>query len=162
MFGKTPTHWIQVVRDSLRAWAFHRTTKTAHIVSYERLVAEPAEEISAIAAYLQLTVPAERIGQLARQLSFERMKHLAQHIHELPAPRLVRTEVDVYDRETLLHPHHLRNGGIGYGVKSLRDEERTMLEAVLREEGFDFLCASPGGRRVSAGGLGFFQHANIV
>jgi hypothetical protein len=162
MFGRTPMHWIYVVRDSLRAWAFHRATNTAHIVSYERLVTEPEEEIGAIAAYLGLPVPPERIGELARRLSFGRMKHLAQHVHELPAPRLVRTEADMYDRETLLHPHHLRNGGTGYGVKALRDEERTELEAVLRDEGFDFLCASPGGRRVSTGALGFFQDANVV
>jgi hypothetical protein len=145
MFGRTVDHWLEVMRGALRVWAFHRRTNTAHIVSYAQMMAQPQEEIELIAAYLGLTVTAEQIAAVARKLSFRQVRVFTEHLHELPGQRLVRTPDDVYDRETLLHSHHIRNGGTGYGIRSLRDQDRDALEAVLRDEGFEFLCRQSAG-----------------
>ena len=139
MFGLPVEHWTSVLRNSLRVWSFHRATNTAHIVSYEGLMSDPSAEITGIAGYLGLCISGEELGRIVREVSFERMKDLSEHVSGLPSSRLVRSGDSIYDRETLLHQNHIRNGGTGYGARILDERQLKAIDAVLDDEGFDFL-----------------------
>jgi hypothetical protein len=139
MFGSTAEHWIGVVRAALKTWRFHRATSSAHIVSYEAIVRNPCSEITGIAAYLGLSTEPEDERNIARALSFKQLRRFSQHIAELEPGRVVRDNGYLFDRRTLLHANHIRNGSMGYGVKNLNDSQLLAIDAMLCEEGFAFL-----------------------
>lgn len=158
IFGNSVDHWIEVLRHALQVWAFHRETESACILSYESIVQEPAAGILSIAAYLGLNADPELARQVAEEASVERVKRFSQRIDKLEKSRLIRTEGAVYDRETLLHQNHIRDGRVGHGAGLLDAEQLRAIDAMLREEGFEFLCGSGGlaglGRIVGESGEG--------
>jgi Sulfotransferase domain len=141
MFGRSVEHWIGYLPNALRIWSFHQETNSACIVSYKALTTRPLATIAQIADYLGISIDPDRLSQIAETLSFERLKRFSQHIDEFRPPRLMRCDGYVFDRETLLHQDHIRNGGTGYGEKILTAEQMSAIDAVLRAEGFEFLCA---------------------
>jgi Sulfotransferase domain len=144
MFGSSVEHWIEVVRDALRLWSFHQQTSSACIVSYEAIVTDPVTAIARIASHLDLAIEPEALQHIAAEVSFKNLKRFSDHIDELGAARLIRSNGQVYDRETLLHPHHIRNGGIGYGADSLPEQQLAAIDLMLQEEGFASLCQPRG------------------
>jgi hypothetical protein len=147
MFGSTTQHWVAVLRGGLRTWAFHRATNTAHIVSYESLRHEPEGAIAGIASYLGLSADPASVHRIAAELSLERMRSFSRRIGSLNRSRLVRDGGRVYDRETMLHAHHVRNGETGYGIRVLSGEQVEAIDEVLSTEGFAFL------RRLTPAGM---------
>jgi Sulfotransferase domain len=137
MFGGSAEHWIGMIRKSLRVWALHRLKNDACIVSYEALVRNPAAVIERIGSYLGITLEPEPVQELAEELSLENLRRFSRH---LDPSRLTRSGDYVFDRETLLHPNHIRNGGVGYGVRHLTESQCSSIDAMLCEEGFAFLC----------------------
>jgi hypothetical protein len=140
MFGSTVEHWINVIRSELRIWSFHLETNSAYIVPYKAIIRNPSSEIAAIASYLDLSVEPEKVRQIAQELSLERLREFSHHVAELDPRRLVRSNGCIYDRRTLLHANHIRDGGIGYGIKSLCDRDLVAIDSMLCEEGFAYLC----------------------
>ena len=140
MFGSSAPHWIGVLRNALRIWRFHQTTNSACIVSYEEIRLEPLAAIERIAGYLGLAIESEQLRGIAEEFSFERVKRFSQHIGGLEPSRQIRGDYDVFDRVTLFHKDHIRNGGIGYGASQLDHSHLDEIDAMLREEGFGFLC----------------------
>ena len=76
---------------------------------------------------------------MARELSIDRMRAKSAQIASLKPPRIIRENGLVFDRETLLHLNHVKNGGIGYGVRVLPQAAMSVIDGVLEEEGFEFL-----------------------
>jgi Sulfotransferase domain len=141
MFGGTAEHWIDLVRKSLRLWASHRLQNNACIVSYEALVRDPLAVIERIGSYLGISLEPERVQKLGDELSLENLRRFSRHL----APSRLNHSGDYsYDRETLLHPNHIKNGGIGYGIRYLNDSQLSAIDAMLREEDFAFLCEPHG------------------
>jgi hypothetical protein len=140
MFGLSLEQAIGAVRNALRVWSFHRLTDSACIVSYEEIVADPTAGIEKIACHLGLSLEPETLRQVAEQTSFQYLKRLSRQVETLETPRLVRKDRYVFDRETLLHQNHIRNGGVGYGAKALTRRQISDIDAMLREEGFESLC----------------------
>jgi hypothetical protein len=144
IFGFSVEYWIKELRDSLRVWSFHQATDNACIVSYESIMTRPIEEIARVGAYLGLTVSAEQLRQVAEEVSFERVRKLGRQVGKLPESRLIKSGGLVYDRDTLLHANHIRNGAMGFGSKVLTEDELSAIDAMLREEGFAFLAEPHG------------------
>jgi len=138
-FGHSADHYLETIRNSLRTWSFHRSTGTACILSYEDIVGAPEAGIHSIAAYLHIDVEPARIREIADALSMKKLKKFADHIDQLEPSRVVRKDGKVYDRQTLLHQNHIQDGRIGYGISLLSAEERSRIDTMLKEEGFDFL-----------------------
>jgi len=139
MFGRTIDHWIGVLRGSLRTWDFHRATNTAHIVPYESLLGDPRQAVAAIADYLRISVTSQGMERILQRVSFEHVKDFSRHIQDLPPSRLARSGESLYDRETLLHRGHIRDGRIGYGAALLEQNQLEAIDAMLDKEGFAFL-----------------------
>ena len=128
------------VRNALRVWLFHRSTHSACIISYDEIRRDPLARIQGIAGYLGLTLPSGSLQAVAEQTSFEYLKRLSERVERLESPRLMRKDGCLFDRETLLHQNHIRNGGVGYGERGLNPAQLADLDAMLRGEGFEFLC----------------------
>jgi hypothetical protein len=60
------------------------------------------------------------------------MKRFSHHIGELKPSRLIRSNGYVFDRVTLLHRNHIRNGAIGYGAGLLGHAHLAEIDAMLR------------------------------
>lgn len=148
MFGDSAEHWMAVLRNSLRLWSFHRAAGSACIVSYESIVHAPLASLNAIAAYLGIHIEPEEAHRIAQATSLEQVKGFSQQITDLAQERVVRKDGYVFDRRTLLHQNHIRDGRIGYGVGLLDSEHLSQIDALLQEEGFEFLC-KPDARRLS-------------
>lgn len=146
MFGSSAEQWTEVVRNALRLWSFHQRTNSACIVSYEAIVTDPVTTIARIASYLGLSIEPGGLRRIAEEVSFKNLKRFSDHMDEGGGARLIRSNGQVYDRETLLHPHHIRNGGIGYGANSLREKQLAAIDRMLQEEGFAFLCQPRGAK----------------
>jgi Sulfotransferase domain len=140
MFGFSFEQARNSLCSALRVWSFHRATDSACIIPYEQIVTNAAEQIERIASYLGLSATPEIIRQVAEETSFQYLKRLSQRIDTLESPRLVRKDGCLFDRETLLHKNHIRNGGVGYGARFLNRAQLSDLDGMLRQEGFEFLC----------------------
>jgi hypothetical protein len=143
MFGLSVPDSIGTLRSALRVWSFHRVTNSACIVAYEEIVTEPFATIKRIADYLGLAIESAQLRGIAEEVSFERVRRYSNSLGELKPSRLTRINGYVFDRATLLHQNHIRNGTIGYGAGLLGHECLHEIDAMLREEGFGFLC-QPG------------------
>src|ERR1041385_6678841 len=115
MFGSTVEHWVATLQRWLQLWSFHLRTGSACIVPYESIVKEPWAAIGRIAAYLGLSLEPDCLEKIGQEVSFEAVKRFSQHVNELKPPRLIQSGEYVFDRETLLHKDHIRDGRIGYG-----------------------------------------------
>jgi len=140
MFGWSLEESIQALRDALRLWAFHKTTRSACIVSYEAIVQQPGASIAALAAYLGVEIEAEQFARITNATSLQSARAMSQRVNRLGQSRLARSEGHVYDRQTLYHQGHIIDGGIGYGSKELLLQQRSAIEAAILEEGFSSLC----------------------
>ncbi len=140
MFGRPVEQYFPILRDALRVWSFHRSTGTACIVSYQSIRQAPLESIRRIAAYLGLQEGEEQLDRILEATSLKRLKTFSRHPGTLDGSRLVRKNGLIYDRETLLHVNHIRDGRIGYGAAALHPEQLQAIDAILREEHFEWLC----------------------
>ena len=142
MFSRSAEYWMCGLRDALQLWAFHRSTQSACIISYEEIVRAPEQAIQAIATHLQLRIDRRQLSDIGAKTSLERVRHFSGGIDSLEQGRVVRKNGYTFDRETLFHHHHVRDGGCGYGVDSLSEAERSAIDELLREEGFPELCGA--------------------
>jgi hypothetical protein len=139
MFGGSPEEWMDPLRNALRVWSFHRETNSAHILAYESIMNHATESIAGIADYLGLSAEPADMCRIAEEMSFKAVRRFSRHVEELDPKRVVRKDRHVFDRETLLHQGHIRNGGSGYGLRALSPAQIDAIDKVLSEEGFDFL-----------------------
>jgi hypothetical protein len=142
MFGYSVEHWMGALRNALRVWEFHRTTGSACILSYESIMQTPVESIQSVAAYLGLHVAPDEASRIAKATSMQESRSLSDRIVKLDESRVVRKDGYVFDRSTLLHQNHIQDGRVGYGFAFLDPKYLPMINALLREEGFEFLCTS--------------------
>jgi|SRR5579872_2235851 len=140
MFGYSLDSSIGALRNALQVWSFHRATGSACIISYESIVQTPVASVDSIADYLGMHIQPEQARQIAEAMAAERLKSYVKQIDGFERSRIVRKDGYVYDRQTLLHQNHIRDGRIGYGAGLLDPEQLTAIGTVLREEGFEFLC----------------------
>jgi hypothetical protein len=139
MFNCSIEQSIALLQNSLRVWSFHLSTNSACIVSYETIVKHPAAGIARIAGYLDLSIDPKTLSRIEDEVSFEKLKRFTEHIEQFDPRRIVRKDGFVYDRETLLHQNHIKNGGFGYGVGCLDETQISSINAILLEEGFGYL-----------------------
>ena len=150
MFGHSVEHWMGAVRNALRIWSFHQATDSACIIPYESIISTPVASVSSIAAYLGLHIQPEHARQVAEAMSAERLKSFSQQIDGLERSRVVQRDGYVYDRQTLLHHNHIRDGRVGYGAELLDPEQLARIDALLREEGLEFLCSPDSSIRTAS------------
>ncbi|MGB9458770.1 MAG: sulfotransferase domain-containing protein [Bryobacteraceae bacterium] len=143
MWGFSFERSVGALREALKVWSFHRETNSACILSYDMILTQPPVAIAIAADYLGLPVEPNCLSRIAADLSFDNMKRLSRQIDQLNPNRLAQKDEFVFDRETLLHQDHIRNGGIGFGVEILDEIQTSNIDHLLRDEGFAFLCKSP-------------------
>lgn len=133
MFGYDFERSLAVIDSSLELYSFHRRWGGALILDYERIVSASIESVGRIAAFLGLDDRPDTVRAVAEQTSLESVKKNAESLTD-DAP-LVRHSGLEYDPDTLLHPGHIRDGGMGYGRKVLTAEQLERVDALLRERG---------------------------
>ena len=112
------------IASSLELMRFHRRHGNALILEYEEITGKPVESVGRLAAYLGLEACAELIAEIAAQSSIERMRDKAEQLAAvIERDRLVQHHQTVYDKETLLHVNHIRDGSSGYGRARLTAEQ---------------------------------------
>ena len=148
MFGRSTDYWMWSMRSALRIWSFHRATASACIIPYESIIKSPLASVARVASYLEIEAGPQALRRIAEITSLKHLREFSHRIGELEDRRLIRKDGCLYDRETLLHQHHIRNGGIGYGRELLSSAQIAAIDALLREEGFEFLCRPAGTRRL--------------
>jgi Sulfotransferase domain len=124
------------VEASLELYAFHRKLGTALILDYEDIVNSPRQSVERIAAHLGLGLEPHMIAEVAEATSFERMREKAQQLTDPRSQhRVVQVDEVRYDRESLLHPGHIQNGGSGYGRQLLSADRLAKIDCILARSG---------------------------
>jgi hypothetical protein len=135
-FGHSFETSVESIRKSIGVWGFCTASPTSTIVSYNSIIETPSFAIRRIAADLGLDVSAQQIDRVADATSFERIKRVSQAVEQLDSGRIIRDGVYTYDRETLLHQDHIRDGGSGYGKRMLSPQQMCSIDAMMEESGF--------------------------
>lgn len=111
---------LAAIEASLVLHREHRRAGTALILAYDDIVGAPIDAVGAIAAYLGLDAAPELLDAVAAATSLDRARELSSNLRS-----------HSYDRTTLLHPGHVRDGSSGYGRAKLTPEQLTELEATV-------------------------------
>lgn len=134
MFSVDFDHALAVTRDSLQLYEFHRRSGNAVILSYEEIIAAPADAVRRIDRYLGLDSGAETVETVRTVNTLDRMRDRADALERREnQARLIQLERTAYDPETLLNIKHIRDGGIGYGAQVLSADQLTQIKAAARE-----------------------------
>jgi Sulfotransferase domain len=112
---------LTAIESSFKLYLFHRLRGTALILSYVDIVDNPVEAVAGIAGYLGLDGRSEVVAAVAEDTSLERMKEQSRQL-----------EASAYDPTTLLHPGHVRDGGVGYGREALTPEQLRHCDALVQ------------------------------
>jgi hypothetical protein len=112
---------LTAIESSLKLYLFHRLRGTALILSYVDIVEAPVEAVAGIASYLGLEERPEIVNAVAKDTSLERMKEQSRQLDAI-----------AYDPTTLLHPGHIRDGGVGYGREALTPEQLRQCNALVQ------------------------------
>lgn len=150
MFGASAESAINSLRIGCRLLSFHQTTNTACVLPYDLIRTAPLEAISRVADYLDMQCDSESLREIGEAVSFRQVQRFSEHVSELPEARLIHQYGQTYDRQTLLHQNHIRDGGTGYGLRTLPPATISEIDAMLREEGFGHLCESSQAPRLGS------------
>jgi FkbM family methyltransferase len=123
---------------------FWRSQPGVLLQSYEDLIADPVRGVFEIAGHLGIEITPEEAREIADSLSLEanrkRTIELAERLKELGVG-LASTDQDRYDRETLLHWNHVREGRAGAWEAQATLEQKATLARVcgpwLVERGYE-------------------------
>lgn len=140
MFGSSAVEAIRIVKNALQILSFHKENNSACVVSYTAIMVAPLESIFQIACYLGVEMQPEILQRIAGEVSFEQVRQFSRHVSELQPSRLARSHGLVFDRETLLHQDHIRDGSTGYGITDLDPDVLAQIDSMLIEEGFECFC----------------------
>jgi hypothetical protein len=132
MFGYDFERALTAIESSLNLYLFHRLRGTALILSYVDIVEAPVEAVAGIASYLGLEERSEIVNAVAEDTSLERMKEQSRQLDAANEAQEVRVGKIAYDPTTLLHPGHVRDGGVGYGKEALTPEQLTQCNALVQ------------------------------
>jgi hypothetical protein len=135
-FGHSFETSIESIRKSIGVWEFCKATGTSTVVSYRSIIETPTFAIRRIAADMGFDVSVQQVDQVADATSFERMKRASQTVEHLDSSRIIRDGVYTYDRETLLHQDHIRDGGSGYGKQMLSPQQLCAIDVMMDKSGF--------------------------
>ena len=143
MFGYGFEHSFALVRDSLELLRIHRHTGNATVLSYKQIVHRPIVATELIASYLGLSDHVEIVRQVAEDMSLAQMiKKLERQgaISDKDRPNHLGLDIlqqNEFEWNSLLL-HHIRHGGMGYGVERLstqQAETRERSESEIRASG---------------------------
>lgn len=124
MFGADFEAAFASIASSLELMRFHQQHGNALILEYEEITGKPIESVKLLASYLDLEPREELIEEIATQSSLDRMRDKSEQLSTIAEQdRLVRHQRTAYDKETLLHVHHIRDGSSGYGRAALTADQ---------------------------------------
>jgi Sulfotransferase domain len=130
MFERSFDEALTAILNSVDLYNFHRWCGNCALISYESIVRESFDSVARVQTYLGLENPPDVLRTIATETSMEAMRQLADRVGENP-DSLASSGNLSYDRRTLLHRNHIRQGGIGYGRTLLSGEQRAQIEAVI-------------------------------
>jgi hypothetical protein len=133
MFNQPFDEGLKAIRDSLRLHEFHRAVGGCCTIAYDIIKGKPRKAIAEIAAHLGLDAPDSVIEEVDHCTSFNRMKEAADQLDKRSPVLLAESGGLLYDRETLLHRSHIRDGRTGYGREILTPEQQNRVGEVLSE-----------------------------
>ena len=136
MFGHSFEASMGSIRSSIGLWSFHRASATGIIVAYSSIIENPTDTIKRIASCLGLQARPDQVEHVANETSVEQAKRASQNFEQLAPDRIIRDGCHTYDRETLLHHHHIVDGTCGYGEKTLTSQQLRAIDAMMEESGF--------------------------
>ena len=127
MFNQPFEVALSAIRCSFDAYGIHEQSGSC-ILPYECIVHSPLEAVKAVSAYLRLNIDENLLVRIASDTGRDAMKEIADRLEFAPPESLVQANGMVYDRNTLLHKNHIRDGRSGYGRGMLSEEEQQIVE----------------------------------
>ena len=131
MFHRPFDEALGAIRDSLLLWRFQRDYPNCYTAGYAAIREAPRERTAEIARFLGLDLSADALGRVEAQTSFGAMKRVSDELGTQDPSQLIRVGGLAHDPQTLLHRHHLRDGGSGYGREVLSAEQQRLAADVL-------------------------------
>jgi hypothetical protein len=133
MFGQSFDEALKAIQESLRLEEFHQSTRGCCVIHYNDIVETPRKAIEKIGSYLGLDVPGPIVDEVSHRTSLQRMKEVSDQLDKRPSTSMVESGGLLYDRETLLHKSHIRDGRTGYGSDLLSAEQQNRIREMLAE-----------------------------
>jgi hypothetical protein len=130
MFEVTFEVALGLVVDSLRLWEEGLRPLGVLQILYEQIVNQPEDAIRQIAAMMHVQPSVEVIETIHRSTSMNAMREVSARLGQ-SSESTVRQGGFVFDKETLLHPRHIRHGGCGYGRQSLTSDQLEQVAGAL-------------------------------
>jgi hypothetical protein len=126
------------IEASLELFALHRESGRALLLNYDDIVGSPLRSVQRVAEYLEVAVEPRVVYEVAEATSLERMREKAAQLTRPGShDRLVLVNDVMHDRESLLHPAHIRDGRSGYGRELLSAEQVARLVSLLARYGIE-------------------------
>jgi hypothetical protein len=126
MFNQSFEIAFSAIRRSFELYRLHQGDSCT--LPYECVVHSPLEAVRRVKEYLGLDVSEKVLVQIASETGMEAMKNIGDQLESAPPESLVCVNGLVYDRRTLLHKRHIRDGNSGYGRSMLSAEQQRMVE----------------------------------
>jgi Sulfotransferase domain len=120
---------VALMSSSLDLLVHHRRNG-ALVLSYEAVMQQPMESVGAIASYLNVAAPQERIAEIAEANEFGNMRDKLKAAAEGDALASIAS-----NSELVLDRPHIRDGSTGYGARKLNESQLRRLEQLVREKG---------------------------
>lgn len=122
---------LAAIVDSLEMCRFQQKYPNCRNIGYEAIMSAPREEIADTARFLGLDRSPTTISRVHAETCFGAMKQISDELSKQDPSSLVHAGDLAYDPRTLLHPQHVRDGGIGYGQQMLTlEQQRKTAEAL--------------------------------
>jgi hypothetical protein len=102
-------------------------------IAYEDITDDSSAQIDRLTAFLGTTLTTTQIAEVDARTGLQKMKEIADNFEALDGQRVVPGPGPwAYDRETLLHPHHIQDAQTGKGYLQLTAAQRQLVCERLR------------------------------
>lgn len=134
MFDQSFETAYTFVASSLDLFRFHKEAGLqCCLIPYTQVVNAPLMAVTAIQELLGIQISAALLEQISSETGLENMRRISDGV-ESEAMHSVKTPEGLsYDRRTLLHRNHIRDGSCGYGRRMLSAEQQRQVETTFAE-----------------------------
>lgn len=132
MFNQPFEAALPAIRHSFDLYKLHEQSGSC-IVSYASVVHSPLEAVRRVKGYLGLNASEGLLVRIADETGLAAMKNIADKLETAPPESFDGVDSLLYDRSTLLHKNHIRDGSSGYGRGMLSTGQQGIIEETFPE-----------------------------
>ena len=128
MFERPFEEAIKAIGDSLEMYRELRPSGHCLGIAYQDIMQRSPEMIRTIQVHLGLAIPIQTLLQIQAETDLDAMRDIAGQVGQGGA--LASSGTLTFDKVTLLHRNHIRDGGSGYGRGVLSQEQRDQVDGL--------------------------------